>query len=95
MRKLFGYLGVAIIICEIIAAVIAYFVVSVDPHTGMTFDGFGRQLSESPILMRLIFGQDRLWPGWKWFVLDLIIFWGGIVSGINVAKFGFQSKDDK
>jgi hypothetical protein len=81
MRKLFGYLGVAIIICEIIAAVIAYFVVSVDPHTGMTFDGFGRQLSESPILMRL--------------VLDLIIFWGGIVSGINVAKFGFQSKDDK
>jgi hypothetical protein len=95
MRKSFGYLGVAIIICEIIAAFIAYFVVSSDSHTGMTFDGLGRQLRESPILMRLIFGQDRLWPGWKWFALDLIIFWGGIVSGVGLVKFGFQSKEDQ
>lgn len=92
MRKLIGCLGVATIISVFIAGFIAYFVFSFDPRTGMTYDGFGRELSESPWFMRLIFDKDRSWAGWKWFILDLVIFWSGIIIGVNLAKFGFKDK---
>ena len=49
-------------------------------------DGLGRHLSEAPILMRIFFGQDRMWAGWGWFIGDLAIFWGSIAITINVAK---------
>jgi len=26
-------------------------------------DGLGRHLSDAPILMRILFGQDRMWAG--------------------------------
>lgn len=92
MRKLIGYLGIAIIIAELIAGFIAYFVFSFDPQTKTIYDGFGRKLSESPLLMRLIFGEDRLWAGWKWFVGDLVIFWSGIIIGFKLAKFVFKEQ---
>ena len=44
----------------------------------MIIDGLGRPLSESPLLLRMIFGQDRLWPWLGWFIADMIIFWGGV-----------------
>jgi hypothetical protein len=60
----------------------------------MPYDGVGRELSKSPWITRLIFDEDRLWAGWKWFIADLIIFWGGIIAGINLVKFGFMDKDN-
>jgi len=92
MRKAIGWLGVVIIGCVFIAGFIAYFIFSFDPQNKIPFDGFGRQLYESPWFMRLIFGQDRLWPGWGWFIGDMIIFWGGIGLGFSLAGWGFKNR---
>ena len=93
MQKGVGWLGVAIIVCVFILAIIAYFIFSFDPRTEITYDGLGRQLYESPWLMRLIFGEDRLWAGWLWFIGDMVIFWSGIVIGFKLVRWGFKQKD--
>lgn len=90
MRKTLGWLGVAIIGGTFVAGFIAYFVFRIDPQMKIMLDGFGRPLSESPLLMRLIFGQERLWAGWLWFLGDMIIFWGGIGVGFSLAGWGFK-----
>lgn len=90
MRKIIGWLGVAIMTGTMIAAFVAYFVVSLDPSTKTMFDGFGRPLSASPVLMRLVFGQERLWAGAFWFLADMVLFWGGLWVGFSVAGWGLK-----
>lgn len=94
MRKIIGCIGgcigVAMIITVVIAAFIAYFVYKTDPTTNVIYDGFGRPLSESPFLMRWFLGQDRVWAGWVWFALDMVIFWGGALTGYGLACWGFK-----
>lgn len=92
MQKAVGFLGIAIIVCILIAGIIAYFIFSFDPQTHVTYDGFGRQLYESPWLMRILLGEDRLWPGWLWFFLDMVIFWGGVGVGWSLISWGFKEK---
>lgn len=58
-----------------IASFLAYFTVSAGPSPT---DGLGRRLFESPTIMRIVFGQDRMWAGWKWFISDMVVFWGSI-----------------
>ena len=73
----------------LILGFLAYFVSSFDKSKGIMHDGLGRVLFESPFIVRFIFGQERLWPGWSWFIIDMIIFWGGIAIGywlIQVAN---------
>lgn len=53
-------------------------------------DGLGRPLTEAPMLMRIFFGQERLWAGWFWFAGDLIAFWGSVALGM--AIFGRRAK---
>ena len=93
MKKVIGFLGVAIIITVFIVGFVAYFVFSFDPSMGVTFDGLGRRLSESPWFMRLLFGEERLWAGWKWFILDMVIFWGSIGIGGALVSWGFKSEN--
>lgn len=90
MRKSNGYLGGAIIFTVFVAGFVAYFVTSVDPATHFMYDGFGRPLFESPLLVRFIFGQERLWAGWGWFIGDMAIFWGGIGIGFSLVNYGFK-----
>lgn len=90
MRKIVGYIGIFLFIVVFIAGFAAYFITSVDPQTRTMYDGIGRPLSESPLLMRLILGQERLWAGWGWFIVDLVIFWGGIGLGFTLTKYGFK-----
>lgn len=90
MRKIIGSIGIVLIIAVFIAGFVAYFVYKTDPTTNIMYDGFGRRLSESPFLMRLILGQDRLWAGWLWFVGDMVVFWGGIIVGSGLASWGFK-----
>lgn len=49
-------------------------------------DGLGRHLTPAPALMRVIFGQRRMWAGWGWFIGDMTIFWGSIAIVANVGK---------
>jgi len=90
MRRIVGGLGVAMMICVFIAGFIAYFIYHTDPDTNVMYDGFGRPLSESPFLVRLLFGEERLWPGWFWSIGDIVIFWGGIFIGSLVMGWGFK-----
>jgi hypothetical protein len=57
---------------------LAYIVVSMGPSGPV--DGLGRSLVKAPMLMRIFAGQDRLWPGWFWFVSDLVVFWGSVAA---------------
>lgn len=93
MRKIVGGIGVAILISVLIAGFIATYVYNTDPATGLIHDGFGRTLFVSPFIIRFIFGQDRLWPGFSWAIADLVIFWGGMAMGFRIAAWGFLGSD--
>lgn len=95
MRKLIGYLGILMILSIFITGFIAYFIFKYDPQTGITYDGLGRQLTESPLLMQYIFNEDRLWAGWKWFFADMVIFWGIFGIGGWLVSLGFSKIEEK
>lgn len=90
MRKVVGWFGVVIIGCVVIAAFIAYFVLSFDPQSKITVDGFGRQLFDAPWFVKTFLGQDHLWAGWSWFIVDMLIFWGGVGIGSRLASWGLK-----
>jgi hypothetical protein len=69
-------------ITVLIVGFLAYAVRSGGPN-GFS-DGLGRPLTESPILMRLIFGQDALWAGFGWFIGEILIFAGSILFGYKI-----------
>lgn len=85
LRKILAPVGVIWFIALLIAGFLAYFVTSVSVN-GPT-DGLGRTLSEAPTLVRVIFGQERMWAGWAWFLGDMVIFWGSIALAVNVTKW--------
>jgi hypothetical protein len=92
MKKLLGYVGGTIIFGVFVAGFIAYFVTSFNAETHTWLDGFGRPLSESPWFIRFMFGQDRLWAGWDWFLADMVIFWGGVAVGFGLVSYGFKNE---
>jgi hypothetical protein len=86
MKKLAPWLSVVIVISAFVYAFLAYFVVSVDPQTGLRHDGFGRMMSGAPFFVRML-GQHE-WPGLAWFIGDFAIFWGGILIAYNMYRYG-------
>tara|TARA_Y100001970_G_scaffold239145_1_gene300849 strand:- start:100 stop:351 length:252 start_codon:yes stop_codon:yes gene_type:complete len=62
-----------------IGVFLAYFVRSSDGT-----DGLGRQLYDSPGLMKFFWGEEY-WAGFGWFVFDMIYFWGGILFFVYVV----------
>ena len=82
LRRLFSatlYVVAATIgLSVLVVGVLAYFVTSYGSETGMVLDGLGRFLEPAPFIAQFVFGSDRLWPGWGWFVIDLVWFWGGV-----------------
>jgi len=93
IKKFAKILGFILGASVFLATCNAYFVTKFDPVNKMSYDGFGRLLTESPFFVRIIFGQERFWAGWSWFIADLIIFWGGVGVAWLFIDFGF--KDDK
>ncbi|MDO9541005.1 MAG: hypothetical protein Q7J98_01610 [Kiritimatiellia bacterium] len=85
LRKILFPVGVIWFIGLFIAGFLAYFVTSAGPN-GAT-DGLRRTLSEAPMLMRIVFGQDRMWAGWEWFLGDMVVFWGSITVAVNISKW--------
>ncbi|MCH8916813.1 MAG: hypothetical protein IIC52_02045 [Proteobacteria bacterium] len=83
-----GIVGIGILV----SAVLAYFVVSFDPVTRQTFDGLGRELEPSPWFISFIFGQGANWPGWRWWLADFVVFWGGIGIIAGLANLGSRLK---
>lgn len=66
-----------IVISLIITAFMAYFMFTVDTNAGVTYDGLGRPLTEPPFWISIIVYEDR-WPGFWWWILDKIWFFGGL-----------------
>ena len=85
--------GLAIVLggSLLIAAFFAYFVHSVAPETNIVYDGLGRELVEASWLVQFLFDTDALWAGWKWFIADAIIFFGGF--GIIMVLIRLSDKD--
>jgi hypothetical protein len=94
MSKQFAKLLYGLVIAEVVVGLVlgflAYFVRSFDRATGVYFDGLGRQLELTPFIVRFVFGTDSLWPGWGYFALDMVVFWGAV--GVGYALVGLASK---
>jgi hypothetical protein len=90
MKKISACIGGIIIVAVFISGFAAYFITYQAPGTRQWLDGWGRPLSESPLVMRLLFGQDRLWAGWFWFFVDSLIFFGGLILGWSLVSFGLK-----
>jgi len=85
LRKILVPVGVIWFIALFVAGFMAYFVSSAGPSGPC--DGLGRPLSQAPMLMRIFFGQERMWAGWLWFAGDMVLFWGSIAVAINLGKW--------
>lgn len=92
-RKAAVLVGILLILSALAAGFMAYFLYHTNPETNIMYDGFGRQLSETPLPVRWIFGQDRVWAGWPWSILDLIVFFGGMAGGVGLCHLGVQERD--
>lgn len=86
MRKISNYIGGAVLVLVSLYAIAAYFVMY--KSGGQWLDGLGRHLGPSPWFLRLVLGEDRLWAGPLWFVVDLSVFWGGVLLAITLFRFG-------
>ena len=87
-------LGGGAIIAALIAGFLGYMTVSLDPTTQEYTDGLGRTLGPSPFFMRFVFGQDKLWAGWGWWVIDMLWFWGGIAAAMGFFQLGQKVKGE-
>lgn len=93
IKKISTGIGVILIITLFVLAFLAYFVSRFD--SGERYDGLGRALVDSPWVVRIIFGEEKMWVGWKWFIVDMVIFWGGIALAISLISFGVKEKAKK
>lgn len=60
--------------------------------TGMVSDGFGRELVLTLAIFRVVFWEDSMWAGFRWFVLDSVIIWGLIIINYNLFKISGKIK---
>jgi hypothetical protein len=54
-------------------AFLAYFVTR--PCADDLCDGLGRHLMLTPSFVRILLHSDRLWAGWRWAALEMVVFW--------------------
>ena len=55
---------------------------------GVLCDGLGRELWESPLFMRMVFREERVWAGWVWCLVDCVAFMGALVLGYFLFVLG-------
>ena len=72
----------------VVLGFLGYFVTSPGPS-----DGLGRPLTEAPVFVRILFGQERMWAGWTWFAVDMLIFWGSIGAALGISHFFRRDAD--
>ena len=88
--KVVRTVGVILIIVVCICFYIAYFSFWTDTSTRNTYDGFGRMVEISPFFIRFVLGEESYWAGLAWFIFDVVIFLGGIISGICMIKWSLK-----
>jgi hypothetical protein len=88
LARILFFLGVAVIMAELVYAFFAYFVTS-QAADGTVVDGLGRKLVPTPALIQYFFGQDRMWAGWQWFIGEMVVFGGVLILLGALAKKAF------
>jgi hypothetical protein len=92
VRIISSIIATILILSALITGFLAYFITTVDKHNQL-YDGLGRHLTESPLFIRFIFGQDRLWAGWGWFAIDMVVFFGVIALSQFFLKIAFKDSN--
>jgi len=75
MKKIKKIITTVYFIVLLIGGFQAYFVTSF--KDGIWKDGLGRILYDSPGIIKFFHFQDK-WPGFYWWLFDMVYFWGGI-----------------
>lgn len=70
---------------------IAYFVFSV--KDGYQYDGLNRLLYEPPWFVNLVY-PGMQFPGYGYFVLDLVVFWGGVAIFYGLINIYLKLKGE-
>lgn len=60
---------------------------------GIITDGLGRTLTHTPLLLRLFLGEEFMYAGFKFFVLDNIIFWVCAFIIYQIMNFYFYKSE--
>lgn len=82
MNRLSKIIGCLLFVIAIGYGYAAYFVSSFNPATGISYDGLGRTTTEAAGLIQSIFGKGKLWAGWPWFLLDMVIILGALGTAL-------------
>lgn len=93
MKTVAVWVGGVMIVAATIGAFVAYACFTLNTRTGELYDGFGRQLSEAPLLLKLL--GKRAWAGLFWMMVDLVLFWSGIIAGSGLVYWGLIPADKK
>ncbi len=84
MKKIFCIILLCLdVLTFLVLCILSQFIIKVDAVTGVTTDGFGRILSNTPWILRMA-GMHE-WPGVKWFIVDSICGW--LLIGIAYILF--------
>lgn len=89
MKKLAVGLASVIFLVIHVLGFLAYFIVDDDAQSSTIYDGLGRELTVTPLFLRMIFQADRLWAGWIWTAADLIIYIGSM--GIAYLLYSYST----
>ncbi len=87
-RSACRWIGGGILLGVLAYGTLAFYITSTDSETNFLQDGFGRRLRETPSVVRLFFGKERVWAGWYWFALDTVVMVGGLISGALLFNRG-------
>lgn len=89
LRKVLPPIAICWFIAFLIYGFLAYFTTTAGPNPT---DGLGRPLEEAPWFMRMFFGHDKMWAGWKWFAIEMVAFWGCIGLFVGLSKWLEEDK---
>jgi len=89
ISKISKVLGIAIIILFLLAIFNAVFIVKHDPRTGISYDGFGRQLYDVPFFLWGS-GIER-WAGFLWHFIDIAFS----ILVVGLVSFLFKVSEEK
>jgi hypothetical protein len=86
LHALLGAASAALFIGAMYYAIMVYAVRKVILADMTHFDGLGRKLEYPPKLVRVFITDGAMWPGLSNSLLDLIIFWGALITAYFLAR---------
>lgn len=93
IRKVLGWSGVGVVLFGFIAygIVVVPLIAFAGPHA--TSDVLGRPLREASWLIKALFHEsDMYWAGPKWFIVDTLVFFTVLGTGLRLAQWGLRKK---